>query len=107
MIDRSAKSRYEIFVQIMFKAYSQRLRRNNVPWLSSDMIEKHMRRVWTMCGRELVSSVTWGKKCACQDSKCEHSIAAVEKGVEYVRSAQNRIINFDEDTFLKPLYQTV
>jgi hypothetical protein len=66
-----------------------------------------MRQVWTMCGRELVNSVTWGKQCACQNRKCEHSIAAVEKGVEYVRSAQIRIIDFDKDTFLKPLYQTL
>jgi hypothetical protein len=109
MITRPAQRRYEIFARSMFESYGRRVHENNidVPWLSSDGIEKHIRRLWTICGRELVNSVTWGKLCECKECKCEHSVGAVQKGVEYIRWAQKNSISFDHDTFLAPLYPVV
>lgn len=104
MIERPAQHGYEILARSMFKSYGRRIREKNVTWLLSDEIEKHVRGLWTICGRELVNSVTWGKQCECKENKCEHSIAAVDKGVELIRSAQNNSISLDHDTFLSPLY---
>lgn len=107
MIKRPAQRGYEILARSMFESYGRRLSENNVTWLLSDEIEKHVRGLWTICGRELVNSVTWGKQCECKEDKCEDSIAAVEKGVELIRSAQKNSISLDHDTFLTPLYPAI
>jgi hypothetical protein len=91
----------------MVVAYGQKLSRGKARWLADERRREYFRSLWTIFGRELVNTITWGKRCACDKGKCEHSAKAVEIGANYIREAKEGCLDLDLDLFLKPLDQGV
>jgi hypothetical protein len=105
LIGGLAKERYETFARSMFSAYGKILYGGNAVWLGSELIGNYVRSLGVIFGRELVNTVTWGNKCTCLEKKCDHSRAAVQMGVEYIRFAKDGLTSTDQGNFLRPLYQ--
>jgi hypothetical protein len=104
IMDGPRKEQYQTFAHSVFASYGKRVSEKRAEWLVPEALNRYLRSIWIIHGRELINSTTWEKRCPCEDRHCPHNQSAIQKGVDYILAATRRSLDSTSSDFLTPIY---